>query len=72
MDRVIGRIVAGRGVKGDLESLESVTRGIMGNTVCALGDAASMPVASFLDKFRDEFDYYIEHGRSMNDGRLEV
>ncbi|MCM2358806.1 MAG: NADH-quinone oxidoreductase subunit NuoF [Geobacteraceae bacterium] len=72
MDRVLGRIVAGQGVKGDLESLESVTRGIMGNTVCALGDAASMPVASFLDKFRDEFAYYIEHGRSMNDGRLEV
>ncbi|MBI1921901.1 MAG: NADH-quinone oxidoreductase subunit NuoF [Geobacter sp.] len=72
MDKVIGRIVAGQGVKGDLERLEAVTSGIMGNTVCALGDAASMPVASFIKKFRDEFEYYIEHGRSMFDGRLEI
>ena len=72
MDKIIGRIAAGKGDKGDLERLESITRGIMGNTVCALGDAASMPVAGFLRKFREEFEYYIEHGRSMNGGRLEV
>ena len=72
MDRIIGRICAGKGEPGDLERLESVTRGIMGNTVCALGDAASMPVVSFIGKFRDEFDYFIKYGRSMNDGRLEV
>lgn len=72
MDRIIGRICAGKGEPGDLERLESVTRGIMGNTVCALGDAASMPVVSFIGKFRDEFDYFIKYGRSMNDGRLEI
>ncbi|HXV20315.1 MAG TPA: NADH-quinone oxidoreductase subunit NuoF [Desulfuromonadales bacterium] len=72
MDKIVGRIVAGNGDKGDLERLESITRGIMGNTVCALGDAASMPVVSFLRKFREEFEYYIEHGRSMNGGRLEI
>jgi NADH-quinone oxidoreductase subunit F len=72
MDKIIGRITAGKGDKEDLERLESITRGIMGNTVCALGDAASMPVVSFLRKFREEFDYFIEHGRSVNGGRLEV
>ena len=72
MNDIIGRIVAGRGVKGDMESLERITKGIMGNTVCALGDAAAMPVINFITKFRSEFDYYIEHGRSMNDGRLEI
>jgi NADH-quinone oxidoreductase subunit F len=55
-----------------MESLERITKGIMGNTVCALGDAAAMPVINFITKFRSEFDYYIEHGRSMNDGRLEI
>jgi len=29
-------------------------------------------VQSFLRKFGDEFSYYVEHGRSMNDGRLTV
>jgi len=72
IDQVLRRILAGGGVWGDVERLEAVTAGIMGNTVCALGDAAAMPVASFIKKFRNEFDYYIEHGRSMYDGRLEV
>jgi NADH-quinone oxidoreductase subunit F len=37
----------------------------MGNTICALGDAAATPVESFIKHFREEFEYYIEHGRSM-------
>ena len=72
MDKIIGRIVAGQGDRADLERLESITGGIMGNTVCALGDAASMPVVGFLRKFREEFEYLIEHGRSMHGGRLEI
>jgi NADH-quinone oxidoreductase subunit F len=72
MDKIIARIAKGRGVAGDLEALERVTAGIMGNTVCALGDAAAMPVQGFLRKFRHEFEYFIEHGRSMCDGRLEI
>jgi len=72
MNDIIGRIVAGRGEQGDLDSLERITKGIMGNTVCALGDAAAMPVSAFIKKFRDEFEYYIEHGRSINNGRLEI
>ncbi|SFV88478.1 NADH-ubiquinone oxidoreductase chain F [hydrothermal vent metagenome] len=40
----------------------------MGNTICALGDAAAMPVESFLRCFREEFEYYIEHGESKVKG----
>lgn len=72
MNRIVTRILAGKGVAGDLERLEGITVGITGNTICALGAAASMPVASFLQKFKHEFAYFIEHGRSLNDGRLEV
>jgi NADH-quinone oxidoreductase subunit F len=72
IDKVLQRIVEGQGAADDLERLERVTAGIMGNTVCALGDAAAMPVIGFLKKFREEFAYYIEHGRSMYDGRLEI
>ncbi len=72
MNRILERILAGQGVKADLESLRAIPAGIMGNTICALGDAASMPVVNFLKKFGPEFEYFVEHGRSMHDGRLTV
>ena len=62
--RVLTRIVEGRGEEQDLEILEKVPGRIEGHTICALGDAAAWPVQSFLRHFRDEFEYYIRHGRS--------
>ncbi len=72
MNDIMTRIVSGRGKPGDLDRLLRIPAGIMGNTVCALGDAAAMPVMSFLKKFRNEFEYFIDEGRSVHDGRLEV
>lgn len=63
--RVLTRIVNGQGQYADLERLDDVARRIEGRTICALGDAAAMPVRSFLRHFRPEFEHYIEHGRSM-------
>jgi NADH-quinone oxidoreductase subunit F len=70
MNRILERIVAGKGTAADLATLERLPTGIMGNTVCALGDAASMPVVSFIKKFGDEFEHYVTHGRSLHEGRL--
>lgn len=72
MNGIVERVIAGKGMPSDLTNLQSIPEGIMGNTLCALGDAASMPVLSFLRKFRPEFEYFIEHGRSLHDGRLEA
>lgn len=63
--RVLKRITDGMGKPEDIDLLLSVQGKIMGNTICALGDAAAMPVESFLRNFRAEFEYYIEHGKSM-------
>ena len=63
--RMLQRILDGNGKKDDLDLLLSVGEKIMGNTICALGDAAATPVESFIRHFREEFEYYIEHGRSM-------
>ncbi len=63
--RVLKRIMDGNGKAGDIDLLLGVQSKIMGNTICALGDAAAMPVESFLRCFREEFEYYIEHGKSM-------
>jgi NADH-quinone oxidoreductase subunit F len=65
MYRVLKRIMDGQGKMQDLDLLMSVQDKIMGNTICALGDAAAMPVESFIRHFRDEFEYYIKHGKSM-------
>ncbi|MBT0963793.1 NADH-quinone oxidoreductase subunit NuoF [Denitromonas iodatirespirans] len=59
--RVVHRIEHGQGRPDDLDLLNSVTGNIMGRTICALGDAASMPVQSFIKHFGDEFAYHIEH-----------
>jgi len=62
--RVITRIIDGQGSPDDLEMLTDVARKIEGRTICALGDAAAMPVRSFVEHFRSEFEHYIEYGRS--------
>jgi NADH-quinone oxidoreductase subunit F len=63
--RVLGRILKGKGRSEDLALLDSVAGRIGGRTICALGDAAAMPVQSFLKHYRHEFVYFIEHGRSI-------
>jgi NADH-quinone oxidoreductase subunit F len=62
--RVITRIIDGQGSPDDLDMLTDVARKIEGRTICALGDAAAMPVRSFVEHFRSEFEHYIEYGRS--------
>lgn len=63
--RMLTRIIEGKGVIEDLQRLDDVASKIEGRTICALGDAAAMPVRSFVEHFRDEFAYYIDHGRSL-------
>ncbi|MGD8934608.1 MAG: NADH-quinone oxidoreductase subunit NuoF [Gammaproteobacteria bacterium] len=63
--RMLTRIVEGKGSMQDLEKLDDVASKIEGRTICALGDAAAMPVRSFVKHFRHEFEHYIEHGKSM-------
>ena len=66
--RLVTRIVEGKGRSEDLDLLDSVASKIEGRTICALGDAAAMPVRSFVKHYRHEFAYYIEHKRSMVGG----
>ena len=63
--RMLQRILDGNGKEEDLDLLLSVGEKIAGNTICALGDAAAVPVESFIKHFRDEFEYYIKNGRSI-------
>ena len=52
-----------------MDLLDDVASRIAGRTICALGDAAAMPVQSFLKHYRDEFQYHIDHGKCLVGGR---
>ena len=63
--RAVDRIEHGKGRTDDLALLDNVAENIMGRTICALGDAAAMPVRGMLKHFRDEFAYHVEHKHCM-------
>lgn len=65
LHRVVKRIEHGQGRQRDLDMLDDVASKIEGRTICALGDAAAMPVRSFLRHYRDEFQYHIDHQRCL-------
>ena len=60
MHRVIERIAHGQGRVEDIDLLNSVADNIQGRTICALGDAAAMPVRAMLKHFKPEFIAMIE------------
>jgi NADH-quinone oxidoreductase subunit F len=63
--RVVHRIETGKGRPEDLDLLNSLADNIQGRTICALGDAAAMPVRAFVKHFRKEFEHHIEHGHCL-------
>ena len=69
--RVVNRIENGGGRLGDLALLDNVADNIAGRTICALGDAAALPVKSFIKHFRDEFVHHIQHRRCLVTGEIE-
>ncbi len=65
LSRMVDRIETGHGRPSDMDLLNSVADNIMGRTICALGDAAAMPVRAMIKHFRHEFEYHIEHKTCM-------
>ena len=57
--RMVDRIHTGKGKLTDLDLLNSVSDNIQGRTICALGDAAAMPVRAMIKHFRHEFEAMI-------------
>jgi NADH-quinone oxidoreductase subunit F len=66
--RVVNRIENGRGRMEDLALLDNVADNIAGRTICALGDAAALPVKSFLKHFRHEFEHHLQHRHCLVQG----
>lgn len=55
-ERLLKKIKIGEGTMKDIDLLEEVANHINFRTICPLGDAAAMPIQSFVKKFRHEFE----------------
>lgn len=60
---ILTRIKRGQGKPDDLDLLEELCDGILGHTLCPMGDAAVNPVLSSLKHFRDEYEHHIQYKR---------
>ena len=63
MEGILEKLEHGHGTAADVAKLEQLAGNIGGQTICALGDAAAMPVQSFLKKFKADFLRHAEERR---------
>lgn len=64
MEKIVHSIIHGEAKPGDVDLLLKIADQMKGRTICALSDAAALPVLSFVTKFRDEFEYFIREKKS--------
>jgi len=57
--KILQRVYEGQSHPKDLDSLMDIAFNMMGTTICALSDAAALPVRSFVQKFKKEFEYHV-------------
>ncbi len=67
-DKITHSILSGKGRMQDIELLIKIADNMKGRTICALSDAAALPIISFITKFRDEFEYFVREGKSKVKG----
>jgi NADH-quinone oxidoreductase subunit F len=71
LHRMLCRIVDGKASMDDLHTLKNAALQIEGHTICAFGEAAAWPVGGMLKHFMHEFEYYVQHKRSMVDDGVD-
>jgi len=59
--KIVKRISAGKGKRGDTDTIIHLASNMLGTTLCPLGDAAAMPILSITKKFKKEIEYYLQY-----------
>jgi len=59
INKIVGRIAAGKGEKDDLDAIIRLAENIKGKTLCPLGDAAALPILSICRKFKLELEGHL-------------
>jgi len=62
MVQILKKVEAGDATQSELDLLLDICDRILGKCLCPLGDAAAMPIASYVTKFRDEFQAHVDRG----------
>lgn len=57
--KVLKRMVHGRSTREDIELVLDIGKKMAGKTICVLADSLAMPIASYIPKFRDEFEAHV-------------
>lgn len=70
VNKIVHSVIAGEAKPKDLDLLIQVAENMKGRTICALSDAAALPVLSFVKKFRSEFDYFVANKKSQVKGQI--
>jgi NADH-quinone oxidoreductase subunit F len=60
MVHLLDKIERGDAERSDIDLLSSVGSGILGKSLCALGDFAVYPVASYIEKWGEEFEAHVD------------
>lgn len=63
--RILSRIASGDGRMEDIDNLADICSFMGGTTICALADGAAMPLRSYPQKFRSEFETFIKEKRRI-------
>jgi NADH-quinone oxidoreductase subunit F len=72
IERILDKIVAGKGSIAELDQISEIASDITGNTICAFGDGAAQPALAFVRKFRKELEDYVYTGGRSQTGRLTL
>jgi NADH-quinone oxidoreductase subunit F len=63
MENILTQFEHGEGTMEQIDQLYHMCDMILGKSFCALGDAAAMPVMSYIEKFRGEFEFHVREKR---------
>jgi NADH-quinone oxidoreductase subunit F len=58
--KTLTRFHSGGGVAKDIDNLKYLAENMLGRTFCPLGDAAAMPIISYVQKYRKEFEDHLD------------
>lgn len=72
LEKIINRIMRGEGQLADLDQIQHIGKSMLGGTtICPLGESAGTVAIHFINKFRDEFEHFITHKKSLYNGNIE-
>lgn len=60
--KILKRMYYEGGTQADIDLLLEIGDNMMGKTICVLADALAMPVKSYIEKFRQDFERHLKTG----------